>query len=81
MKSYIGTKIIKAEPMDEQEFNEAHGDGNRDSTIPASEGYKVVYPDNYISWSPKGVFETAYREITDGELNIVSGSTENEKSS
>jgi len=27
------------------------------------EGYKVVYEDNYISWSPKDVFEKAYKEI------------------
>lgn len=25
------------------------------------EGYKVVYPDGYTSWSPKDVFEEAYR--------------------
>jgi hypothetical protein len=30
-----------------------------------SRGYKVVYPDGYVSWSPKDVFEEAYKE-TDG---------------
>ena len=24
------------------------------------EGYKVVYPDGYESWSPKEVFESSY---------------------
>ena len=49
MNKYIGTKIIEAEKQ--LRNNE--------------EGYKVVYPDNYVSWSPKSVFEEAYRK-TDG---------------
>ncbi|MGM9585145.1 MAG: DUF2829 domain-containing protein [Faecousia sp.] len=53
MKQYIGTKIIKAEPM-----QRGGVDGIKD-------GYKVVYPDGYESWSPKDVFEAAYR-ATDG---------------
>ena len=49
MKQYIGTKIIHAEPMEKN----------------GRPGYKVVYaPDNYESWSPKDVFEEAYRETT-----------------
>ena len=28
------------------------------------DGYKVVYPDGYESWSPKDVFEAAYRETS-----------------
>ena len=55
MKSYIGTKVILAEPEEK--------DGQ--------EGYKVVYPDGYASWSPKDVFETAYREITDSEFDLI----------
>lgn len=53
MKQYIGTKIIQAEPM-----QRGGVDGIKD-------GYKVVYPDGYESWSPKDVFEAAYR-ATDG---------------
>jgi len=30
-------------------------------------GYKVIYPDGYESWSPKEVFEVAYREVTNSE--------------
>lgn len=44
MQSFFGTKKIHAEP--------AEKDGQP--------GYKVVYPDGYESWSPKGVFESAY---------------------
>ena len=49
MQKYIGTKIIEAEPM-------SRGQGGK-----AEDGYKVRYPDGYESWSPKGVFEEAYR--------------------
>ena len=49
MVTYIGTKLIKAEPQEK--------DGKA--------GYKVCYPDGYVSWSPKDVFEEAYRP-TDG---------------
>ena len=65
MKQYIGTKIIKAEPayrVDGKVFVKAN-------IVPCGyeieDGYKVVYPDGYESWSPKDVFEAAYR-ATDG---------------
>ncbi len=32
------------------------------------QGYKVIYPDGYISWSPKEVFEAAYRVISKEEI-------------
>jgi hypothetical protein len=66
MKTYIGTKVIKAEPMTVQEYNEKvrllkySGDDQN--------GYKVVYEDGYVSWSPKVVFEDAYRETS--EMNF-----------
>ncbi len=45
MLNYIGVKIVKAKPEEK--------DGRP--------GYKVLYPDGYVSWSPKDVFEKAYR--------------------
>lgn len=70
MKQYIGTKIIQAEPAARvtgadftkriQPVDEPIGDGENYEL-----GYKVVYPDGYESWSPKDVFEEAYRP-TDG---------------
>ena len=62
MQAYIGSKIITAEPQDK--------DGQP--------GYKVVYPDNYVSWSPKSVFEEAYRPVSNGERNLVTGPAEAE---
>jgi hypothetical protein len=56
MKCYIGTKIITAEPQQ-------HEDGR--------DGYRVVYPDGYASWSPKETFEQAYREVSEGERDLL----------
>lgn len=71
MNRYIGVKLINAKPMTREEYNELHG-----WTVPADEnpddpGYLVEYVDGgqanhpdfagYISWSPKDVFERAYR--------------------
>jgi hypothetical protein len=65
MKKYIGTKQVSAEPMNLGEFikttgrnpyansEDVHGDNE--------EGYLVEYEDGYKSWSPKDVFEKAYR--------------------
>lgn len=71
MKNYIGTKIIQAEPMDEFTFIQkvkkeiiTHDQENQ-------HGYHVLYPDGYNSWSPKVVFENAYREITFSELELI----------
>lgn len=46
LQTYIGTKIIGAMP---QQNNGA-------------DGYMVTYEDGYVSWSPKDVFEKAYRK-------------------
>ena len=51
MQKFIGTKLIEAEPA------ERYG----------QEGYKVLYPDGYESWSPKDVFEKAYLPLTINE--------------
>lgn len=48
MKQYLGAKLVKAEPADKS------GD----------QGYFIEYPDGYTSWSPKAVFEEAYREVS-----------------
>ncbi len=62
MKQYIGTKIIKGEPMNLGAYNEKRGWTIPENEDPNREGYLVEYPDGYISWSPKEVFEEAYRE-------------------
>lgn len=74
LQQYIGVKRINAVPMTREEYNELRG-----WTVPADEnpddkGYLVEYVDGgkpnhpdysgYISWSPKNVFERAYRPVT-----------------
>ena len=62
MKQYIGTKMVHAEPVVKlQGIMYSEGEivpRTKDATY----GYKVVYPDGYVSWCPKEVFEEAYRE-------------------
>lgn len=47
MQNYIGVKIVKAEPQEKE----------------GQPGYKVKYPDGYVSWSPKETFEKSYRKL------------------
>ncbi len=56
MEPYIGMKLIEAEPC--PAWKDA---GNHKTGDP---GYRVQYPDGYISWSPKDVFERAYLPVS-----------------
>jgi len=73
MYKFIGTKIILAEEMDELTFLETF---KKDAPIEVKRenqpGYHVKYPNGYDSWSPKNVFESAYRKFTDGEVDLLS---------
>jgi hypothetical protein len=65
-KTYIGAKIVQAWP-------EARAD---DPTKPVEErgsveGYAVKYADGYVSWSPKEVFEEAYREVPEEDADGI----------
>lgn len=64
MKKYIGTKIIEASPAIRKggKVYDANEIIPR-SMEPVEEGYKVRYSDGYESFSPKDVFEEAYRLI------------------
>jgi len=81
MKSYIGSKIIKAESSNLEIFKRMkYGDaalcksGDKDIL-----GYIIKYPpigdeeEPYISWSPQKVFEKAYREIDQSEIELLYG--------
>lgn len=71
MKTYIGTKIINAKPMNRGEYNSYRGWEIPSDENPEDEGYLVKYDNSYESWSPKEVFEGAYREITDAEKELL----------
>ena len=74
MKRYIGTKIINATPMTRLEYNQFRGWELPADENGADEGFLVEYVDGgkantaeytgYVSWSPKDVFERAYRETS-----------------
>ena len=70
MKKYIGTKVIKAEHMTMAEAQKVLG--RKIATLKPvtveENGYLVEYKDGYKSWSPKSVFEEAYREV--GSVNF-----------
>ncbi len=55
MKNYIGTKLIQAEPCTAWKNTDRHKIGDS--------GYKVIYPNGCVSWSPKDVFEETYMEV------------------
>lgn len=68
MKTYIGAKIIQAEPMLHGVFLETKGIFGSHDYRP---GYRVVYPDGYVSWSPQATFEEAYRLVSDSEKKLI----------
>nr|DAF76327.1 MAG TPA: Protein of unknown function (DUF2829) [Caudoviricetes sp.] len=65
MKKYVGTKTVKAEPMNELAAEERGYARKNEDNHEWREGYHVQYtnPDGsiYNSWSPKSVFEKAYQ--------------------
>lgn len=61
MKRYIGTKIIKAEPMTRGDYNKYRGWQIPVDEEPTEKGYLVKYSDGYESWTPLKQFEEAYR--------------------
>lgn len=74
--NYIGTKLVEAEPARRYLMPEGTAiivpysreltamEAKRLQRATAGEdGYKVRYADGYVSWSPKNVFEEAYRPI------------------
>lgn len=73
MKCYIGAKIIQAEPMNLFKWQEKQAAKGALALRVTDDkpGYLVRYPDGYESWSPKDVFEEAYREVNPREKELV----------
>ncbi|MDV3426310.1 MAG: hypothetical protein LIR50_03840 [Bacillota bacterium] len=65
MNKYIGTKLIEAEPMTKKDFLVKEKNKTKEELHNEDDmhGYKVKYSDQYISWSPKNMFEKAYMKI------------------
>lgn len=67
MKKYIGTKLIEAEPMTRGDYNKYRGRTIPGSENPANEGYLIKYPDGYVSWCPREIFDRAYLQVDDNK--------------
>jgi hypothetical protein len=63
-RTYVGTKALFAQPMKLGDYNTHRGWIIPENEDPNREGYLVQYPDGYVSWSPKEVFEVSYQEMT-----------------
>ena len=73
MKTFIGTKILRASPLTRQAYNDLRGWQLPSDENGADEGYLVEYTDGgtpnvdgfegYVSWSPKEQFEAAYQPL------------------
>lgn len=73
MKKFIGTKIVIPMAMDRSEYTKYRGWELPEDEDGSDEGYLVEYADGgspnhpdhkgYISWSPKEVFDSNYKEM------------------
>lgn len=70
MPVYIGTKVIQAIPMTQEDFLKQKGEW-QDGQETYGDGYLVRYDDGYRSWSPKDVFERCYRQLTQQEIHLI----------
>ena len=85
MEKYLGVKIVSAEPawygsIYTQEGNSCSCSGPE--IIPKStyagdkpsswkDGYEVIYEDGYRSWSPREVFEKAYKHFDESAHSLL----------
>ena len=78
MRMFVGTKAIKAGEMSRGDYNRYRGWEVPADEDPTDEGFLVEYLDSpnsnhpdhegYLSWSPKSVFEDAYK--ASGEMSF-----------
>lgn len=57
MKQFTATKTVKATHMTRTDAEKFLGRSITPADPKAEEGYLLLYPDGYYSWSPKEVFE------------------------
>lgn len=68
MRTYIGTKTVRATRMDAADAKRAganvpgkYFEVGHAKYDPGADGYLVIYDDGYRSWSPAKVFEGSYK--------------------
>jgi hypothetical protein len=65
--------MVQAEPMTLGEYHRVRGRLVNAEVVEASnEGYMVTYPDGYVSWSPREVFDAAYFPLTASDSITIS---------
>jgi hypothetical protein len=77
MEAYLSVKLILGEPMTAGEFRDLDIPAEQEKALLSAvtwdddaEGYHVVYPGGYHSWSPPKAFENSHRLITEGEIGL-----------
>lgn len=68
-QKYIGVKLVGATEMTREAFEAKHGrnvGGDK-----RGEGYEVTYEGGYQAWSPKDVFDNAYRPTSGLTLGLA----------
>lgn len=71
MEKYIGVKMIEAKEMNLGEYNKYRGWEIPHNEDPSRLGYLVKYDNNYESWSPKEIFESAYFKLSGDGTKIM----------
>lgn len=71
MQRYLGVKLIEAQPAFMLDGTIYPKDKPYPRAMGLKDGYQVVYPDGYESWSPKATFEEAYRPINNMNFGLA----------
>lgn len=58
---YVRQHIVEALPMNRGDYNKSRGWTPPEGEDQTVDGYKVFYPDGYVSWCPKKQFEESAR--------------------
>lgn len=69
LQRYIGLKMVDARPAPEPVRNIIERTGS--AAGEPLDGYEVIYPDGYTSWSPADVFDGAYRGVIGATFSIA----------
>jgi len=75
MKTYIGTKVIRAKSVERlnKEGRDLLENGKEPLKCHTEQGYLVTCDDGYERWLPKDVFERCYREVSENEKQLIKG--------
>lgn len=66
MSSFIGVKLVDAEPITLGAYNALRGWGLPTNENYDEPGYFIKHPDDYVTWCPKKTFERNHMPIAKG---------------